>query len=69
MITRKILVQHFHSFTLKRYYCGINIVNNEQKINFSIKISLANVTRSAVSWNLVTFTEEIVNGKLHFCAV
>ena len=69
MITRKILVQHFNSFTLKRYYCGINIVNNEQKINFSIKISLANVTRSAVSWNLVTFTEEIVNGKLHFCAV
>ena len=69
MITRKTLLQHLHSFTLKRYYCGINIINAAQKINFSIKISLANVTRSAVSRYLVTFTEEIVNGKLHFCAV
>ena len=32
-------------------------------------ISSVNVTKSTVSSDLVTFTEEILNGKLHFCAV
>ena len=34
-----------------------------QKMKFSLRFSSVNVTKSAVS---VTFTEEILNGKLHF---
>ena len=37
-----------------------------EKWSFPWKISSVNVTKSAVSWGLVTFTEEILNGKLHF---
>ena len=44
--------------------------NSLHKIwRFSLRISLVNLTKSAVSCNLVTFTEEIRDGKLHFCAV
>ena len=41
-----------------------------QKMKFSIKdfFSKCN-TKSAVPANLATFNEEILNGKLHFCAV
>ena len=40
-----------------------------QKLSFSLKISLVSVTKSAFSF-LVTFTEEILNGKLDFlCSV
>ena len=35
-----------------------------QKIKFSIKDSSVNVTKSTA--DLVTFTEEILNGKLYF---
>ena len=37
-----------------------------KKWSFPLRISSVNVTKSAV---LCTFTEEILNGKLHFCAV
>ena len=33
---------------------------------FPLRISLVNVTKSAVSADLVTFTEDILNSKLHF---
>ena len=35
-------------------------------MKFSVRISSVNMTKSA---DLVTFTEEILNGKLHFCEV
>ena len=38
----------------------------DQKMKFSIKESSVNMTRSAETVNLVIFTEEILNGKLHF---
>ena len=34
--------------------------------SFPLRISSVNVTKSAVPADLVTFTEEILNGKLHF---
>ena len=37
-----------------------------KKWSFPLRISSVNVTQSAVSCNLVTFTEEILNGKFHF---
>ena len=35
-------------------------------MKFSIKVSEVNVTKSEVPTDLVTFTEEILNGKHHF---
>ena len=38
-----------------------------KKIKFLLKISSVNTTNSAVNYaNLVTLTEKILNGKLHF---
>ena len=37
-----------------------------KKWSFLLRISLVNVTKSAENCGLVTFTEEILNGKLHF---
>ena len=37
-----------------------------KKWSFPLSISSVNVIKSAVPYNLVTFTEEIGNGKLHF---
>ena len=37
-----------------------------QKMNFLLRISSVNVITSAGNCGLVTFTEEILNGKLHF---
>ena len=34
--------------------------------SFSLRISSANVTKSAGNFGLVTFIEEMFNGKLHF---
>ena len=36
-----------------------------KKWNFPSRISAVNVTKSAGNCDLVTFTEEILNGKLH----
>ena len=38
----------------------------QKKKSFLLKISSVNVTKSSVSCDLVTFTEDILNGKLHF---
>ena len=38
----------------------------KKKWNFPLAISPVNVTRSAVSGDLVKFTVEMLNGKLHF---
>ena len=35
-------------------------------VNFSSRLSLVNVTTPARNADLVTFTQEILNGKLHF---
>ena len=45
------------AFTLK------NCTKNE---SFPLRIYSVNVTKSARNCGLVTFTEEILNGKLHF---
>ena len=37
-----------------------------KKWSFPLRISLVNVTKTAVSWILVSFTDEIRNGGLHF---
>ena len=34
--------------------------------SFPLRVSSVNVTKSAFSLDLATFTEEILNGKLHF---
>ena len=45
-------------------------VDTAQKMMFSIKDSSVNVNKSEETADLVTFTEEILNGKLHFlCSV
>ena len=36
------------------------------EMKFPLRISSVNLTESAVSWDFVTVTEEILNGKLHF---
>ena len=40
------------------------LTQTAQKMKFSIRISSVNVTKFAGA-NLVTFTEEILNGELH----
>ena len=37
-----------------------------KKWSCSLRISSVNLTKSAVSADMVTFTEEILNGKLNF---
>ena len=44
-------------------YFLVNHQNTLQKINFQVRISTVNVTKSA---DLAKFVEEILNGKLHF---
>ena len=39
---------------------------NAQKLSFPLRILLVNVTKSAVPTDLVTFTKEILNGKIIF---
>ena len=41
-------------------------LNTAQKMKFPLRISSVNVTKSAKTTDLVTFTEEILNEKLHF---
>ena len=36
-----------------------------KNLSFPLRISSVNMTKSAVFCDLVTFTEEILNGKLH----
>ena len=40
-----------------------------EKMKFSTKDFLVNVTEAAVSTDLITFNEKSLNGRLHFCAV
>ena len=44
-------------------------VSLHKKWSFPLRISSVNATKSAGNWDLVTFTEEIHNGKLHFCVL
>ena len=44
------------------YYPGYTV----QKMKFSFKVSSVNVIKSQFTGDLVTFTEEVLNGKLHF---
>ena len=41
-------------------------LHTAQKISFPLTIYLVNVTKSAVSCGFITFTEEILHGKLNF---
>ena len=48
--------------------CAVSLTT--QKWSFLLRISSVNVTKSAGNCDLVTFTEDILNGKLHFlCSV
>ena len=48
-------------------FCSVTLHKNW---SFALTISSVNVSKSAVSLDLVTFTKEILNGKLHFsCSV
>ena len=40
-----------------------------KKWNFPLRISSVNAAKSAGTADLVTFTKEILNGKLYFCAM
>ena len=40
-------------------------MNTAQKMKFAVRIFSVNVTKSQETVDLVTFTEEIPNGKLH----
>ena len=42
------------------------IVSTAKKQNFPLRISSANVAKPHLTEDLVTFTEEILNGKVHF---
>ena len=54
---------------LKIFLCKLDHVT-AQKISFLLGISSANVTKPQETADMVTFTEEILNGKLHFlCSV
>ena len=54
--------------SLPKNYCGDFFT--AQKWSFPLRISSVNVTKSAENCGLVTLTEEILNGKLHFlCSV
>ena len=41
---------------------------SDKKSNFLLRISLVNVTKSVENCGFGHFTEEILNGKFHFCA-
>ena len=57
-----------HEIVKLRVKCGLSRNYTAQKISFPLRISLVNLTKSAA--DLGTFTEEILNGKLHFlCSV
>ena len=43
-----------------------NLHRIAQKLSFPLRISSVKVTKSAGFVDLVTFTEEILNGKFHF---
>ena len=50
---------------IKFLACANFTVDTAQKIKFSIKVFFSKCVSNLVS-NLVTFTEEILQGKLHF---
>ena len=59
-----VITGFFYSTThkvLRRFFS-----NTVQKMKFPLRISSVNVTKSAETTDLVTFAEEILNGKLHF---
>ena len=52
------------------YFISFYFTAQKIKSNFPLIISSVNVTKTAETADLVTFTEEIPNGKLHFaCTV
>ena len=48
---------------------GLRKDHCQKKKKFPLGNSSVNVTKSVGNYRLVTITEEILNGKLHFCAV
>ena len=59
----KIIVEKYVS---KEQKAGISDASLHKKWSFPLRISSVNVTKSAVSCGFGPFTEEILNGKLHF---
>ena len=52
--------------TLSFYYKAFPVTATAQKMQFSIKGFFSKCDQIRSTADLVTFTEEIVNGKLHF---
>ena len=50
----------------KKAHNGVIKVDTEQKLKFSIKYFFSRYDQIRNFCDLVTFTEEILNGKLHF---
>ena len=47
----------------------MSIASLRKKLNFPLRISSANVTKSAIKLELITFIEKIISWKLHFLPV
>ena len=61
LISRNVVFKGFGRVLKRSPYCTLH-----KKWSFALKISAKNVTKSTVSADLVTFTEEILNWKLDF---
>ena len=59
----------FQVLCLLYYYINFKQVTLHKKSSFPLRISSINVTKSQFPADLVTFTEEILNGKLHFLCI
>ena len=52
--------------TNKTFFYYLMLIQCARKTNVPLRLFSVNVTKSAVSANLVTFTEEILNGNFNF---
>ena len=71
----QIRIQHIQTYIymckhIQAYVNTYRYISLHKKWSFPFRISLIDVTKSAVNSNLITFTEEILNGKPQFlCSV
>ena len=64
-------ILHSSRINIQRLFCffsdsTILLSHYTKKWTFPLRISSVNVTKSAGNYDLVIFTKEILNGKLHF---
>ena len=63
VISSNLIGSSIHQFALDIILSHFTL---RKKLSFPLRIPSVNPTKSAVSTDLVTFTEEILNGKIHF---